>query len=108
MHDHGSEMQKFRLALESVRKDLVAAVHAWRAQGRSDDDLALMVEGHHPGRPTVTTSTREQLELTIKDFDPTIAIEFARTRPGQVPAVVDLPDLVRRVIWIDLTPPYTW
>jgi hypothetical protein len=108
MHGHGSDAQKFRLALESVREDIVAAVHAWRANGGSDDDLALMVDGQHPGKPRVSTTTRKQLELTIKDFDPTIAIEFARNVPGQVPAVVDLHDLVRRVIWIDLTPPYTW
>ncbi len=105
---HGPDAQKLRLALESVREDIVAAVHAWRATGVSDDDLALVVDGKHPGKPTVSTATRKQLERTIPDFDPTIAIEFARNVPGQVPAVVDLHDLVRRVVWIDLTPPYTW
>jgi hypothetical protein len=108
MHGHGPDDQKFRLTLESVRQDLVDAVHAWRAQGGSDDDLALLIDAQHPGKPHVATSTRKQLELTIPDFDPTIAIEFARNIPGQVPAVVDLHDFVRRVIWIDLTPPYTW
>lgn len=53
-------------------------------------------------------ATRKQLELTIEDFDPTIAIEFGKNLPGQAPAVVDLHDLVRRVVWSDLTPPYTW
>jgi len=108
MLGHGYDAQKFRLALESVREDIVAAVHAWRAEGRSDDDLALLVEGQHPGKPTVSTAKRKQLELTINDFDPTLAIEFAKNIPGRAPAVVDLHDLVRRVVWIDLTPPYTW
>jgi hypothetical protein len=105
---HLSDTQKFRLALESVRADLVAAVHAWRASGRSDEELALVVDGLKPGKPTVSTANRKELELTIPDFEPTIAIEFARNIPGQAPAVVDLHDVVRRVIWIDLTPPYTW
>jgi hypothetical protein len=104
----GPDAQKLRLALESVREDIVAAVHAWRAKGGSDDDMALLVDGQHPGTPKVSTTTRKELELTIVAFDPTIAIEFARLMPGQVPAVVDLHDLVRRVVWIDLTPPYTW
>jgi hypothetical protein len=105
---HGPDAQKLRLALESVREDIVAAVHAWRSRGGSDDDLVLLVDGRHPGKPSVSTRTRKELEITIPDFDPTIAIEFARHIPGQVPAVVDLHDLVRRVVWIDLTPPYTW
>jgi hypothetical protein len=105
---HGPDAQKLRLALESVREDIVAAVHAWRAGGGRDEDLALVVEGEHPGKPKVSTTTRKQLELTIPDFDPTIAIEFARNVPGQAPAVVELHDLVRRVVWIDLTPPFTW
>jgi hypothetical protein len=100
--------QQFRLALESVRQDIVAAVHAWRDKGGSDCDLALLVDAQHPGKPSVLAETRKQLELTIPAFDPTIAIEFAKNRPGQAPAVVDLHDYVRRVIWIDLTPPYTW
>jgi len=108
MLGHGADGQKLRLALESVREDLIAAVHAWRAQGGSDDDLALIVDGSKPGKPRVSTTTRKQLELTIEDFEPTIAIEFARNLPGQAPAVVDLHNLVRRVVWIDLTPPYTW
>jgi hypothetical protein len=108
MHGHDADTQKFRLALESVREDIVAAVHAWHAKGGSDDDLAFVVDGQHGGKPTVTTSTRKELELSVPDFVPTIAIEFIRNRPGQAPAVVDLPNLVRRVIWIDLTPPYTW
>ena len=49
-----------------------------------------------------------QLERTIPDFDPTIAIAFAKHVPGQIPAVVDVRDYVRRVVWIDLTPPFTW
>jgi hypothetical protein len=105
---HGPDAQKFRLALESVREDLVAAVHAWRAAGRSEDELALVVNGRSAGKPTVTATTRKDLELTIPDFDPTIAIEFAKHVPGQAPAVVDLHDLVRRVVWIDLTPSLTW
>jgi hypothetical protein len=40
--------------------------------------------------------------------DRRIAIEFSRNLTGQAPAVVELHDLVRRVVWIDLTPPYTW
>ena len=108
MHGHGSDTQKFRLALESVREEIVAAVHEWHAAGRSDDDLALMIDAHNPGKPVVSTSTRQDLELTIKDFDPTIAIEFVKHVPGQAPAIVDLQGYVRRVIWIDLTPPYTW
>lgn len=108
MLGHGADARKIRLALESVREDLVAAVHAWRAQGGSDDDLALIVDGSKQGKPRVSTATRKQLELTIEDFEPTIAIEFAKSIPGQAPAVVDLHDLVRRVVWIDLTPPYTW
>jgi hypothetical protein len=105
---HDPDAQKFRLALESAREDIVAAVQAWRNNGGSDDDLALFVDAEHSGRPRVLAETRKQLELTIPAFDPTIAIEFAKTIPGQVPAVVDLHDYVRRVIWIDLTPPYTW
>ena len=105
---HGPDAKEIRLALESVRKDLVAAVHAWREQGRSDEHLALVVDGRGRDRPVVTTMDRATLELTIPDFDPTIAIELAKHPPGQAPAVVDLPDLVRRVVWIDLTPPYTW
>lgn len=105
---HGPDAQKYRLALESVREELVAAVHAWRAGGGKDDELALVVDGQHPGRPRVSTQTRKHLELTIPEFDPTIAIEFAKNIPGQAPAVVDLHDMVRRVVWIDLTPPYTW
>jgi hypothetical protein len=108
MLGHGADGQKLRLALESVRADLVEAVHAWRAQGRSDDDLAVVVDGRKPGKPRVSTAPRKQLELTIDDFEPTIAIEFARNLPGQAPALVELPNLVRRIVWIDLTPPYTW
>jgi len=108
MLGHGADGQKLRLALESAREDLVAAVHAWRAQGRSDDELALIVDGSKPGKPRVSTMLRRELELTIDAFEPTIAIEFSRNVPGQAPAVVDLHDLVRRVVWIDLTPPYTW
>ncbi len=33
----------------------------------------------------------------------------SRSTPrGQAPAVGDLHDYVRRVVWIDLTPPFTW
>jgi hypothetical protein len=106
MHDPGA--QAFRLVLESVREDLVEAVHGWRAQGGRDDELALFVDALHPGKPRVTATSREHLKLTIPDFDPTIAIAFAKDKPGQVPAVVDVPDYVRRILWIDLTPPYTW
>jgi hypothetical protein len=105
---HGPDEQKIRLALESVRQELVTAVHAWRDQGGSDGDLALVVDGRGRDRPLVSTMDRAKLELTIPDFDPTIAIELAKHPPGQAPAVVDLPGLVRRVVWIDLTPPYTW
>jgi hypothetical protein len=105
---HGPDAETFRLALESVREDIVAAVHGWRAGGGSEDDLALLVDGQHPGKPKVLATTRKQLELTIPAFDPTIAIELARAMPGRVPAVVDLHGFVRRVVWIDLTPPYTW
>jgi hypothetical protein len=108
MLGHGKDAQIIRLALESVRQDMVAAVHGWRAQGRSDDDLVLVIGGQHAGKPTVSTSTRKELSLTIDEFDPTLAIEFGKHIPGQVPAVVDLHDLVRRVVWIDLTPPYSW
>jgi hypothetical protein len=108
MLGHSSDDQKLRLALESVRDDLVATVHAWRAGGASDDDLVLMVDGRQPGKPAVSAWARRQLELSIEAFDPTIAIELARRIPGQVPAVVDLHELVRRIVWIDLTPPYTW
>lgn len=107
MLGHGADAQKIRLALETSRKDIVAAVHSWRAQGGTDDELALVVDGRS-GSPRVSTTTRRQLELTIGDFEPTMAIEFARNAPGQAPAIVDLPDLVRRVVWIDLTPPFTW
>ncbi len=101
------DAQTFQVALENVRQDIAAAVHAWREGGGIDDELALLVDGQHPGRPVVSATTRKQLELTIPAFDPTIAIEFARRIPGQVPAVVDLHALVRRVIWIDLPPPRT-
>jgi hypothetical protein len=94
----GPDAQTFRLALESVREDIVAAVHSWRAKGGKDDELALLVDGQHPGKPRVSTSTRRRLELTIPDFDPTIAIEFSKNIPGQAPAVVDLHNLVRRVV----------
>jgi len=105
---HGPDAQQFRLALESVREDLVAAVRAWCAGGRNTDHLAFIVDGQHSAKPSVATTTRKELELTIPDFEPSIAIEFAKNIPGQAPAVVHLPGLVRRVIWIDLTPPYTW
>jgi hypothetical protein len=105
---HLSDIQKFRLALESVREDLVLAVHAWHAKGGRDEELAIVVDGSKGGKPVVSTAGRKELELAIPDFEPTIAIEFARHPPGQAPAVVDLPGLVRRVVWIDLTPPYTW
>jgi hypothetical protein len=105
---HGPDARQLGEALESVRAELVAAVEAWRAEGGSDGELALVVEGRHPGKPTVSTRSRKELALTIPDFDPTIAIEFAKHVPGQVPAVVDLQDLVRRVVWIDLKPPYSW
>ncbi len=105
---HHPDTQKIRLALESVRDDLVAAVHAWRAAGGKDEELALVVDGSHAGKPKVSTAARDDLRRNIPDFDPTIAIELAKHVPGQAPAVVDLHDLVRRVVWIDLTPPYTW
>ena len=105
---HDPDAQTFGLALDSVREDIGSAVLAWRAQGKSDEDLALLIDGQQPGRPKVSTSTRGQLELTIPAFDPTIAIEFAKHLPGQAPALVDLRDLVRRVVWVDLTPPYSW
>jgi hypothetical protein len=105
---HLSDLQQFRLALEGVREELVNAVHAWRAAGRGDEELAIVVDGLKGGKPSVSTASRKDLELTIPDFEPTIAIEFARNLPGQAPAVVNLPGLVRRVLWIDLTPPYTW
>ncbi len=104
----GPDTKQIRLALESVRKDVVAAVHAWRDGGGSDDDLVLVVDGRGRDRPVVSAMDRAKLELTIPDFDPTIAIELAKHPPGKAPAVVDLTDLVRRVVWIDLTPPYTW
>jgi hypothetical protein len=102
------DTQAFRLALESVREDLVAAVQAWRDGGGKDEELALVVDGLRHGKPSVTTTTREHLQRTIPDFDPTIVIELAKHPPGQAPAVVDLHDYVRRVVWIDLTPPFTW
>jgi hypothetical protein len=105
---YGPDTQKIRLVLESVREDLVAAVHGWRANGGSDGDLALVVDARHPGKPKVSTQTRKELELTIPDFDPTIAIELAKSVPGQAPVVVDVEHLVRRVVWMDLTPPFTW
>jgi len=105
---HGAEAQKFRLTLESVRQDIVAAVHAWRAKGQSDDDMVLLVDALHPGKPKVLAETRAKLELTIPAFEPTVAIELAKRVPGQVPAVVDVHDYVRQIIWIDLTPPFTW
>lgn len=105
---HDPDAQTFRLALESVREDIVAAVAAWRAGGGSDDELALLVDGLHSEKPRVSAESRKQLELTIPAFDPELAIQLAKHPPGRVPAVVDLHDLVRRVVWIDLTPPYTW
>jgi len=105
---HGPDAMQLRAALESVREELVAAVHAWRAAGKADDDLALVVDGRHPGKPTISTADRKELLLTIADFDPALPIDFAQGVPGQAPAAVDLKDLVRRVVWIDLTPPYTW
>jgi hypothetical protein len=105
---HDPDAKPFHLALESAREDIVAAVDAWRASGGHDDQLALHVDAQHPGKPRIAASTRQQLELTIPDFDPTIAIAFAKHVPGKVPAVVDVPDYVRRVVWIDLTPPLSW
>ena len=100
MHEPDAEI--FRRALESVQDDIVAAVQTWRANGGGDDELVLLVDGQHAGSPSVTTMTRAHLERTIADFDPTIAIELAKHPPDRAPVVVDLPDLVRRVVWIDL------
>ncbi len=106
MHDPGAE--KFRITLEEVRQEIVAAIHAWHERGGSDAELALVVDALHPGKPTVSAMTRDQLKLTIPDFDPTIVIQFTKHTPGKVPAVVEVRDYVRRIMWIDLTPPYTW
>ncbi|HEY3816007.1 MAG TPA: hypothetical protein VGL81_02495 [Polyangiaceae bacterium] len=105
---HDPDAQTFRSALDGVREDIVAAIDEWRAGGGRDEELALLVDGLHSATPTVLAETRKKLELTIPAFDPTIAIELAKHAPGRVPAVVDLHDLVRRVVWIDLTPPYSW
>jgi hypothetical protein len=102
---HDPDAKPFLLALENAREDIVAAIVAWRASGGRDDQLALHVDAQHPGKPRVAAATRQQLELTIPDFDPMIAIEFAKHVPGQVPAAVEVPDYVRRIMWIDLTPP---
>jgi|SRR5580692_7014633 hypothetical protein len=105
---HETDTQKFRLALEAARQDIVTAVHQWHDGGGRDEDLALLVEGEPGGKPTVKAMTRVHLEQTIVGFDPTIAIEFVKQIPGRVPAVVDLRDVARRIFWIDLTPPMTW
>jgi hypothetical protein len=105
---HGPDEQRIRTVLERARANIVAAVHGWRASGGKDDDMALVVDANRPGVPRVSAADRGKLKLTIPDFDPTIAIEFAKNVPGQAPAVVDVAGLVRRVVWIDLTPPYTW
>jgi hypothetical protein len=105
---HDPDAQPFRLALESVRDDLVAAIRAFRESGGRDEELVLLVDAQHPGKPRVSTATRLEVERSIPDFDPTLAIAFAKHVPGQAPAVVDVRDYVRRVVWIDLTPPLTW
>jgi hypothetical protein len=97
----GSDTQKLRSVLEGVREDIVHAVRAWRAKGGADAELALWVDAVKSGRPTVSTATRKELELTIPDFDPTIAIEFAKHPSGRVPVVVDLFHQVRHIVWID-------
>jgi hypothetical protein len=100
---HG-DTEVFQRLLERVEPDLVRAVQAWRAQGKGDDELALMVSGSNPGAPVVSTSTRAQLSQTITDFEPTMAIEFAKHVPGRAPAVLELPDYVRRVVWVEMPP----
>src|SRR5579872_7214688 len=104
MHVHGADTELFERAVERVRQDIERAVQAWRSQGRGDDELALVVNAVPLGTPIVSTSTRLQLAQTITDFEPTMAIEFSRHIPGQAPAVVELRDYVRRVLWIDLPP----
>lgn len=105
---HEPDLQTFREALETVRGELVAELKAWRDGGGKDEELAFVVDGLHPGQLRVTAATRQHLLRTIPDFDPTIPIELAKHRPGKAPAVVDLRDYVRRVVWIDLTPPMSW
>ncbi|MGH7437908.1 MAG: hypothetical protein ACRENE_19690 [Polyangiaceae bacterium] len=102
--DTGAFQRAFQRILERVRPDIARAVQAWRAQGKEDGELALMVGGPNPDAPVVSTSSRAQLAQTITDFEPTMAIEFAKHVPGQAPAVLELPDYVRRVVWVELPP----
>jgi hypothetical protein len=96
------ESDVFGAALAAARDDIARSVRDWRAQGRHDEALALMVDGESGGSPRVTALSRTELEQTIVAFDPTIAIEFAKHKPGHAPAVVELRDFVRRIYWVDL------
>lgn len=98
MHD----TEVFAASLASARDGVARAVRGWHAQGHLDEVLALLVDGKAGGPPTVTALSRTELEQSILAFEPTIAIEFAKQKPGHAPAVVDLPDRVRRIFWIDL------
>jgi hypothetical protein len=89
-------------ALAAARDDIERAVRDWRALGGRDEELALHVDGEHSSPPRVTPHARAELQLTIADFDPTIAIEFAKHPPGQAPVVVELPGMARHITWIDL------
>jgi hypothetical protein len=102
------EQQAFRSAIEGVRDEIAHAVSDWKAGGGTDETLVLHVDLLRPDQPRVVATTREQLELTIQDFDPSLPIELARTVPGRVPAVVDIHDYVRRVLWIQAMPPHAW
>jgi hypothetical protein len=92
----------FAAALAAAREDIERAVRDWRALGGRDEELALHVDGWRFSPPRVTPHTRAELQLTILDFDPTIAIEFAKHVSEQAPAVVELREMARRIYWIDL------
>jgi hypothetical protein len=102
------DIEQARVALEGIRAEVTAAIEAWRAGGGRDPDLALYVDGEHPGKPKVTAHARAELQLHVPDFEPTVPIELAKHPPGKVPAIVDLHDDVRHYVWIELGPPLRW
>ena len=98
MHDAPA----FEAALAQLRDALLDAVRDWRALGGRDEDLAIFVDGEKNNPARVSPQTRAHLMRSLSDFEPTVAIELTKRRPGQAPAIVTLPQVVHAIYWIDL------